>query len=112
MKNKKEKHMTDKEKPREHKVGPGTGYETDGANYWLAPALINAWGLIQDQERALDAIIEATVRTVAQARCHVEAERRRWWDRVYADLELDNTITYGFNRIDGRVAPVEKEKVK
>lgn len=95
---------------REHKVGQGTGYETDGTSFWLAPKHVEAWGAIQDQERSLDCIIEAVVRTVADARVHVEAARRKWWDGVYADLELDKAVAYQFNRIEKRLSPVAKEK--
>lgn len=94
---------------REHKNGKHTGYETDGERYWLAPMLVEQFGQIQDQERALDAIIEATVRTVAEARRHNEAQRRRWWDAVYNDLGLDKSVDYSFKRIEGVLAPPKPE---
>lgn len=94
---------------REHKVGPGYGYETDGTNYWLAPGLVGEWGVIQDQERALDAVLAAVTRTVAEARCQVEAQRRRWWDTVYKELGLDKSTVYWFNRIEGKLTPVAKD---
>ena len=90
---------------REHKIGPGYGYETDGTHFWLAPGLVDDWGAIQDQERALDAVLAAVTRTVAEARCQVEAQRRRWWDTVYKDLELDKSVIYSFNRIEGKLTP-------
>jgi siroheme synthase (precorrin-2 oxidase/ferrochelatase) len=97
---------------RKRKVGVSTGYETDGVNYWLAPSHVEAWGSTSDQAAALDAIIEATVRTVAEARRHVEAMRRRWWDSVYADLELDKSVQYSFNRLEGKVSPVSTPEEK
>ena len=103
--------MSKETQKHEHKVGPGYGYETDGANYWLAPGLVDAWGTIQDQERGLDAVLEAVTRTVAEARRYVEAQRRRWWDTVYKDLELDKSVLYSFNRIEGKLSPAVKENI-
>ncbi len=100
---------TEKEAKRERKVGQGTGYETDGVNYWLAPKYVESWGLIQDQERALDSVLEQAVRTVADARRYVEAARRKWWDGVYEDLELDKTVVYQFSRIERKLSPVVKD---
>lgn len=93
---------------REHKVGPGTGYETDGTNYWLAPGLVDAWGAIQDQGMALDAVLATVTRTVAEARARVEAQRRHWWDTVYKDLGLDTSIVYSISRGEGKLSPVVK----
>ncbi len=97
------------EAKRERKVGQGTGYETDGTSFWLAPKHVESWGLIQDQERSLDSVLEQAVRTVADARRYVEAARRKWWDAIYDDLELDKAVVYQFSRIEGRLSPVAKD---
>jgi len=107
---KKEEQATDKTKSRVRKVGLSTGYETDGTNYWLAPTHVDAWGEIQDEAIALDAIIAATLQTVAEVRRRVEARRRRWWDSVYRDLGLDQSVPYSFNRMEGRLSPAPVDK--
>ncbi len=100
--------MSDNEasQKREHKVGPGYGYDTDGTTYWLAPGLLEQWGTIQDQERALDAVLVAVTRTVAESRCLTEQQRRKWWDTVYRDLELNKNVLYSINRIEGTLTLV------
>lgn len=93
---------------REHKRGQRTAYETDGESYWLAPLHVDAWGPIHDQERALNATLETVVKTVAEARRSVQAQARRWWDDVYRDLDLDRSVTYTFDRMEGKLSPVSK----
>lgn len=97
--------MSEDKPKRERKMGKSTGYETDGESFWLAPGLVDDWGAIQDQERALDSIVIAMTNSVANARIHVEALRRKWWDRIYSDLELDTSVRYTFNRLERKLAP-------
>mgnify|MGYP001590738294 FL=1 len=102
---------TDKPK-REHKMSEsgGFGYETDGTNYWLPQSLMDSWGETEDQAAAQDAVLAAVTKAVVEARRLIEAQRRKWWERVYDHLGLDTATAYTCYRMERKLEPIPKEK--
>ncbi len=89
----------------------GTGYDTDGTSFWLAPILHDEIMEIQDEIGAANGMLEQANMAAQKVFTRLIKRRRAWWDKVLEGLSIprDARAKYRYNYLDRSISPIEAE---
>lgn len=104
-------------KGRQHKVGnnnlsggSGSGYATDGKDFWIAPNHSTVIADLEAEEYGLTQLQRNTDNYVAETYTVIRKRYQHWWDTMTAELGLDHAKnTYTYSRIERRIITTPKK---